>query len=87
VSFPSGTPDLGRTARVLLNAPPCDAELGPLAALYGSLFALFVILGVVCVSFPCIAFACAWCTCVQNKQALVRNAAMQTTRCCVTSKP
>lgn len=85
MSFPSRP--LGRTARALLNVPLRDAAMGPLVALYGSLFALFVIIAIVCVAFPCIVFACAWCTCVQNKQALVRHAAIQTKRCCVTSKP
>lgn len=49
-----------------------DAELGPLAEVYASMFALFIILAIIYVAFPCIVFGCAYCTCVQNKQQLVR---------------
>ena len=55
-----------------LSAEVCE-KLGPLAALCASTFALFIIIFVVCVSTPCIAFAVAWCTCVSNKQTQGRS--------------
>lgn len=69
---PPPSPSSSASCEEQLGKDLCDA-MGPLVALYGSLFALFVIIAIVCVAFPCIVFACAWCTCVQNKQALGRS--------------
>jgi hypothetical protein len=77
---PPDTPLSDPVPRCSLTVLLRDAEMGPLAAVYASAVVLFFILAIVMFLFPCIVFGCAWCTCVSNKQKLVRTPYTRTQR-------